>query len=76
MSKKTQQLKAANNASNTVFLSPCGDCWDGYTVDNCLYNGYTLTRVFSTYEDAVAYAKSCDCFSPEDAIVELSVGRL
>ena len=71
-----KHFKYSDNAPETVYLAPCGDSWDGATIVRGYEEGSTLTRVFTTYEDALDYVKSCGWLCLEDTIIKISVGRL
>lgn len=61
----------------TVFLAPCEDCYEGAAICMGYDEDSTLTRVFSSYEDAFNYVKTCGWpYGIEDAIVEVTVGSL
>lgn len=65
-----------DDAPKTVFLGPCGDCWDGMTICKGYDEDSTLTRVFSNYGDALSYVRACGWCCIEDSIVEVTVGCL
>ena len=72
-----KHFKDSNDAPKTVFLAPCGDCYEGATICTGYDEDLTLTRVFANYDDALDYVKACGwicCI--EDSIIEVSVGCL
>lgn len=65
MGKKNKELKKNNRQEpKTYWIAPVGDSWDGSTVDD-------RTRVFHTYDAAIAYAKTASTMYPQDCVERL-----